>query len=218
MEAVLKTTFSNDWITGIFILILVLLSVAKVTYANRFLDFIILPFNNKYLMVYNKEQTLLHPFNILMSLIQVFSIAAFAMVAINAMHWDFFPEINNQYLLVAILIVLALTAKILVQKIIGNLFEIDQPIEQYIYKKLSYFNFSSLILYAASIIFTYVVQPTKMGLLFFLIIFVLINLIGWFITIKNYQNQILDKLFYFILYLCALEIAPYLVGFLVLSQ
>ena len=29
------------------------------------------------------------------------------------------------------------------------------------------------------------------------------------ISIKNYQNIIFSKLFYFILYLCALEIAPY---------
>ncbi|WP_395049469.1 DUF4271 domain-containing protein, partial [Flavobacterium sp.] len=31
----------------------------------------------------------------------------------------------------------------------------------------------------------------------------------YLVSIKNYQNIIFSKLFYFILYLCALEIAPY---------
>jgi hypothetical protein len=35
------------------------------------------------------------------------------------------------------------------------------------------------------------------------------NVLTYFISIKNYQNIIFGKLFYFILYLCALEIAPY---------
>ena len=36
-----------------------------------------------------------------------------------------------------------------------------------------------------------------------------INLLTYLIALKNYQNFIAGKLFYFILYLCALEIGPY---------
>jgi hypothetical protein len=35
------------------------------------------------------------------------------------------------------------------------------------------------------------------------------NLVTYVVSVKNYQNLIFSKLFYFILYLCALEIAPY---------
>jgi hypothetical protein len=35
------------------------------------------------------------------------------------------------------------------------------------------------------------------------------NLLTYLVSLKNYQNLFLGKLFYFILYLCALEIAPY---------
>jgi hypothetical protein len=35
------------------------------------------------------------------------------------------------------------------------------------------------------------------------------NLATYVVSVKNYQNLIFSKLFYFILYLCALEIAPY---------
>jgi hypothetical protein len=37
----------------------------------------------------------------------------------------------------------------------------------------------------------------------------IINLLTYLLSLKNYQNFVVGKLFYFILYLCALEIAPY---------
>ena len=46
-------------------------------------------------------------------------------------------------------------------------------------------------------------------LLFFISIVLIINLFTYLVTLKNYQNILLGNLFYFILYLCALEIAPY---------
>ncbi|RZW43378.1 MAG: DUF4271 domain-containing protein, partial [Flavobacteriaceae bacterium] len=39
---------------------------------------------------------------------------------------------------------------------------------------------------------------------------VLIHLIGFLTTFKSYQNVIIENLFYFILYLCALEFGPYI--------
>ncbi|NBU80363.1 MAG: DUF4271 domain-containing protein, partial [Flavobacteriaceae bacterium] len=37
----------------------------------------------------------------------------------------------------------------------------------------------------------------------------IINLFSYLVSLKIYQNLVIGKLFYFILYLCALEIAPY---------
>jgi hypothetical protein len=43
----------------------------------------------------------------------------------------------------------------------------------------------------------------------FIAIVIAANLVTYVVSVKNYQNLIFSKLFYFILYLCALEIAPY---------
>ncbi|WP_256463650.1 DUF4271 domain-containing protein [Flavobacterium sp. HJ-32-4] len=42
-----------------------------------------------------------------------------------------------------------------------------------------------------------------------LFIIIAINGITYLSSLKTYQNLIVSHLFYFILYLCALEIAPY---------
>ena len=49
MEAVERMVLSNDWITGILLLSLLCMVFAKELFYNRFLNFIILPFNNKYI-------------------------------------------------------------------------------------------------------------------------------------------------------------------------
>jgi hypothetical protein len=40
-------------------------------------------------------------------------------------------------------------------------------------------------------------------------ILLILNALTYGITMVRYQNNIIDKLFYFILYLCTFEIAPY---------
>ncbi|WP_299518191.1 DUF4271 domain-containing protein [uncultured Flavobacterium sp.] len=40
-------------------------------------------------------------------------------------------------------------------------------------------------------------------------IILIVNALTYLISLKSYQSLLISKMFYFILYLCALEIAPY---------
>lgn len=212
MEPILKESIANNWNTAFFVVIFLLLVVAKTSFFNRFTDFLQLPFNLKYLRVYNKEKTLLHPFNLLMCTVQIMAFSMFIVIALRVLEVDYFSTINNKYLLVATIVVLLLALKAILQKMIANIFNIDGLVEEYIYRKVSYFNYTAYLFLIASLLFTYVITPTKALIIVVVVLYILINLVGWFLTVKKYQSLILSKLFYFILYLCALEIAPYIIG------
>ena len=60
----------------------------------------------------------------------------------------------------------------------------------------------NIVLYYTNIMNTY-------SIITVMIILLIINVVTYLLSLKNYQNLLLSKLFYFILYICTLEIAPY---------
>jgi hypothetical protein len=147
-----------------------------------------------------------------MCVVQVMAFSMFIVIALNVFEVNYLTTITNKYFIIATIVMLLLALKAIVQKMIANVFNIDGLVEDYIYRKISYFNYTAFLFLTASLLFTYVMPPTKALIIIVVVVYALINLVGWFITIKKHQNLILSKLFYFILYLCALEIAPYIIG------
>ena len=85
------------------------------------------------------------------------------------------------------------------------------------WQKTSYRNYIGLILLPVNIILIYSIEPTKMIIYIVLGLLLVVLLSGFFTTYKSYQKLILGNLFYFILYLCALEIGPYIILFKVFN-
>ena len=101
--------------------------------------------------------------------------------------------------------------KVLFERLIGSLFDIDKLIDQYLFQKTSYLNFSGLILVPINVLLLYALTPSKWILFVSIGLIILVNFFGLITSFKNHQKLILNNLFYFILYLCALEIGPYLI-------
>jgi hypothetical protein len=93
----------------------------------------------------------------------------------------------------------------------GFVFNNTKIITEFIFKKLSYLNYSSIIMLVANTVLTYVLIDSKIVLFVSISLIILVNVIGWITLIKNYQKLITSYFFYFILYLCALEIAPFVI-------
>jgi hypothetical protein len=101
--------------------------------------------------------------------------------------------------------------KVLLERLIASLFEIDSLIDSYLFQKTNYKNFLGLILLPINIllVFTISLTPNVFYIIFGLLI--VINIVGFVTSIKSHQKTIINNIFYFILYLCALEIAPYVI-------
>ena len=196
-----------DWVTLIMVGCIVVIAILKVIYPKRFEDFIRLPVSNYYFLAKGKSEELRHPFSILLFLIQLISISLFVYL--------FFLEKGKATVLLFFQILSAvfifIIVKTSIEKMIGAIFSIKNIIDQYIYEKLSYRNFISLLLIIANLIFYFSVKPDLNTLLIFTGILFLINILILFYSYKKYRSLIFSNFFYFLLYLCALEISPYLI-------
>jgi len=100
-------------------------------------------------------------------------------------------------------------AKFLIDKIIGTAFSMEEFADQFNLQKASYRNYIALLLFPINVLLYY--NHSVPNFVFNVLIFLILtaNLFTYLTSLKNHQNLLVGKLFYFILYLCALEITPY---------
>ena len=210
MELELRFQHIPDWTIGLLLLSLVLICLSKIAYPQRHLSFSNLINHNKYVFVYNKKQTFLHPFQWLWGLFAIINCSLF--ILFFAPIWlksATTTDLNyrSYFTVVSVFVVI----KPILQNVHGWLFGNKKLLHEIIFKKNSFFNYGSMILFTANILFAFI--PLNAKFLFYssLFLFITVTLIGWILILRNYQKYILQNVFYFILYLCALEIAPFLI-------
>ena len=198
---------SLDWVTLIMVGCILIIAILKVIYPKRFNDFIRLPVSNNYFLAKGKSEELRHPFSILLFVIQLISISLFVNL--------FFLEKGKAnvllFLQILFVVFVFIIVKTSIEKMIGAIFSIEKLIDHYIYEKLSYRNFLSLLLIVTNLIFYFSVKPDLNILLILTGILFLGNMLILSYSYKNYRSLIFSNLFYFLLYICALEISPYLI-------
>jgi hypothetical protein len=208
MEPIGRAMQNLDWITLTLIVSLLFLVIAKSLFYGRFLNFIILPFNNKYIFMYNKKDRLVNGFQIFFTLFQVCNFALFIYLGSTAVFEKETPSSPLAFLIVLAALLGFLIAKIIVQLANGLVYNNEKVVTEFIFKKLSYLNYSGLVMFLANIVLTYVLRGSLSVVYITVFLVIAINVVGWITLIKNHQKLITSHFFYFILYLCALEIAP----------
>ena len=142
---------SLDWVTLIMVGCILIIAILKVIYPKRFNDFIRLPVSNNYFLAKGKSEELRHPFSILLFVIQLISISLFVNL--------FFLEKGKAnvllFLQILFVVFVFIIVKTSIEKIIGTIFSIEKLIDHYIYEKLSYRNFLSLLLIITNLIFLF---------------------------------------------------------------
>ena len=202
---------SQDWITLLLLCCIIITTAVKIAYPLRFQEFLKLPLSSKYFFVYGKNDPIYHLFNVLLFIPQANCVA---LLLYKVIAWQN-PTmlLNTPFLFVKILGVVVgfVVAKIIVEKTIGIIFNIENIIHQYVHQKLSYRNLMSVLFLIMLFIVAYVTPINKDITLVFCLITVVINTIALFYSYKTNGKLIITNFFYFILYLCALEISPYII-------
>jgi hypothetical protein len=203
-----RITENKDWATVLFVLSFAIIAITKSLYENRFGDFMNLIFSDKYSKVYRDSSQLKSSFTISLFIVQIISVAFFIQLSLSIFgyavktDWVLFIQIFT-FLLFFVL------SKFLIEKIIGTAFNIEEFVEQFNLQKVIYRTYISLFILPLNVILFYYDSISKNIPIVFISIVLFISTITYLVSIKNYQNLIFSKLFYFILYLCTLEIAPY---------
>ena len=203
-----RTMEARDWATVIFVIALILVAVAKTAFESRFYDFLRLIVSDKYVKIYRDSSNLLSGFTIALFVVQLVSFSFFIQLALSYFglasktDWILFIQIFTFFSVFVL-------AKFLIEKIIATAFNIEEFAEQYNLQKVTYRTYIGLLLLPIDLVLFYTNNSSKWIIIGTIIIILAINLFTYLVSLKNYQNIIFGKLFYFILYLCALEIAPY---------
>ncbi len=164
--------------------------------------------------MYNKKEKLLNWFHIFFTLFQVINFSLFIYLSVRVLFKkNAFVSIDSSYHYPIILggLLLFILVKVSLQLGNGFIFNSHKVISELIFKKLSYLNYSSLIMFVANVVLCYVFRDSQVVVYAAMFLILLINVIGWVTLLKNHQNFLASNFFYFILYLCALEIAPFVI-------
>jgi len=204
----LRVIENKDWATILFVISFATIAITKSAFENRFADFVKLIYSDKYTNVYKDSSNLKSGFTIALFFVQIISLAFFIQLTLSYFghasktDWILFVQIIT-------LLIFFILSKYLIEKIIATAFNIDEFTEQFNLQKVIFRTYIGLILLPINIILFYNDSISRNFLLFIISIVLIVNILTYLASIKNHQNIIFSKLFYFILYLCTLEIAPY---------
>lgn len=198
----------TDWATIIFVLSLVLIAVTRTVFEVRFAEFSRLLFSDKYIKVYRDNSNLMSWFNVSLFLLHLVSFSFFIQLLLS--HYGYGHK-HDWILFIRIFTLLGvfILSKFLIEKIIAACFNADEFVEQYNLVKVSYRTYMGLLLLPIDIMLFFSGQISGTLLTGVIVIVLIVNILTYLLALRNYQNVLMAKLFYFILYLCALEIAPY---------
>jgi hypothetical protein len=159
-------------------------------------------------LLYNKKGQLFNWFHSLLTLFQWINLSLFILLALETFGY---VETGNQlstYFLILGGVALFELAKFTLQSFTGYVFNMQDLISGLIFSKTSYLNYSSILIFMANVLLIYVLRDSKpiiYGTIFLICLIIFISAIK---LLKNYQKALFPYFVYFILYLCALEIAP----------
>jgi hypothetical protein len=198
----------KDWATCLFLLSFALIAISRTVFETRFSEFLRILISDKYIKIYKDTSHLMSGFTILLFIVQIISFSFFIQLLLHSLgyvsktDWIIFLRIFTFFGIFVL-------SKFLIEKIVAAIFNIEEFTEQFNLQKVSYRTFIGVVLLPINIYLFY--NNSSSNVLLFCIIGVIlaINLYTYLISLKIYQNLLIGKLFYFILYLCALEIAPY---------
>ena len=199
---------TKDWATCLFVFSFILIAITKTAFETRFSEFLRILVSDKYIKVYKDTSHLMSGFTILLFIVQIISFSFFIQLVLNFLgyvsktDWVIFIRIFTFFGIFVL-------SKFLIEKIVAAVFNIEEFAEQFNLQKVSYRTFIGMILLPINIYLFYNNTPSNILIYCTIVVILIINLFSYLISLKIYQNLLISKLFYFILYLCALEIAPY---------
>ena len=206
----IRDIYSNELFTILLLLGMIVIAIAKLTAPKRFEDFLLVIGNSKYLKIYTREQKFFDKFDALLFSNLILSIATFSFIIYRNIYNIKGIDVNIIFKII-IGVGSFILIKVLIERLIASIFEIDNIIDQYLFQKISYKNYLGLLLLPINAILLYSFNNSLTLIYIFIGLLLIVNIIGLITSFKTHQSLIKHNLFYFILYLCALEIAPYLI-------
>lgn len=211
-EGVEKISLTSDWVTLIFLFVLVLLAIIQMNFSERFSKLFSLVYSEKYYTDYIKTRPLIFNwFHVIFFFVIIFNISLYIYFALSAFSA---PEMQGQFFFYFQILIMTIGYFILryfVGFLLGNIFELEEDQNYLTFLKISNLALISVVIFPLLILTNYSAGLFHKFLITFgIVVSFAIALFRYFVLIKN-EKLSFNNLFYLFLYLCALELAPFIV-------
>ena len=209
MQAIERMPFSNDWMTLVLLLLFGVLFLINIVDSAKFKEILFSLFKISFLeQEIDDNYQFINGFQLLFSF---FSVVVLSLVFfdIKVVYFGVNSSIFEGFFKVFLGLLGYFLLKNLVEFVLVYLFFLKRKITYFMISKTNYFFAISVYIFFVLLLKQYAhLNPVFIyyfaGFLF---------LVSFIIYLINNKNLILNHLFYFILYICALEIAPLLIVF-----
>tara|TARA_R110001583_G_C5670235_1_gene410757 strand:- start:9122 stop:9784 length:663 start_codon:yes stop_codon:yes gene_type:complete len=204
---------NNDWITLILIFIFIVLVIVNLVSKERLSHGNIFFLSKKYLSIYfgKGKPKLLNLFQIALFIVQLLTLSLLLYLA--NLYFQVHTQLLNfkSYILIVCGVGIYFLFRYLIGLFIAFLFNFRNQHGKIVYHKINYLNNLVLWILPLLIFSIYATQYQKTFLEITFVVFVLLLVLRYSLILLNNKKLIFNNLFYFILYLCALEIAPLII-------
>jgi hypothetical protein len=199
---------NKDWTIILFVFSFGLIAVIRSLFETRYNDFLNLIASDKYIKIYKESSHLKSWFTIVLFVVQLLSFSFFIQIILH--YFGFYSKFDFLiFIRIFTFLNIFVLSKFLIEKIIAVAFDIEEFIEQFNLNKVSYRTYFGILLLPINALLYFNENTDVFYIYVVFIAIIIINTVIYIKSLKIYQNLVLSNLFYFILYLCTLEIAPY---------
>ena len=210
MEALDRIIISKDWITILLLGIVFLIILVHFFDSKRLQQLFLFSFNKSYRLNYSYHFGSI--FTILLFVINTLIISLFVYVIISVFYPDKidYDSVSFITILFSVLFYWVLSQGLIFTT--SYFFDIKKYYYQSVFTKMGYLYSSTLYLLILLIFNFYLFDSNAVFVKITILSFGLLLIIRYIHFISTFKSQISSHIFYYILYLCALEIAPLLIA------
>jgi len=211
-EGIERVLFSKDWITIVILLALTLVTITKFYFNDRFAKLFSLLYSEKYYTDFLKTKPFLfNLFHLFLFFVLLLNLSLLVYFSFETFKPDKYSYEFGFFFQVVIVISIYFLIRYVVGYSLGIILDISEYQKYFTFMKISNLSMVSILYFPLLIIITYSTIALRKFLISSSLVLLLILLFSrYYVMLKN-ERLNFNKLFYLILYLCALEIAPFIV-------
>jgi hypothetical protein len=199
-----------DGFTIIILMNILLIAITKTLNNSKFKYFLQIYLNNSFLKFNSNENSYLSNFNVLLNINFIISTSMLITILLSYISFNNISFDISIFLKISSWLVLFICIKYLFEMLIGWAFDIGKFVASFNSQKTSFNKFIGIIIVLLNSLTIYTFPNSLTFLKISIFIIATLYLIGIYKVIRLNDNLILPNMFYFILYLCTLEIVPVL--------
>lgn len=214
MEVLVRHTYSSDWISFIYLAILILIVSAKYINTNEFYLFFKFDFLRSYFAEKKRLKQQIIWFDLILFIITT-SVMSLSLMQSKVLETDYdLTSFTRIGLFFSILIL----SKSVLEILVGLMIKKSYLITDYVLFKIASLGYASLLILPLSAVLTYNKSLTNELSFVIFVLFSLVNIVFIGNYLYSQRKHLLQDWYYFILYICSLEIAPLIISYKLLNS